>query len=50
MKGIVSLFTVSAVMGVGMTAGIWVWNTFVEGKANEAVENLAKKKLAKEGA
>ena len=50
MKGIVSLIVVSAAMGVGMNAGMWVWENFIEDKADNLVTNLAKKKLAKEGA
>lgn len=50
MKAIVNLLAVSAVMGVGMTAGVWIWDNVLEDKANKVVENLAKKKLAKEGA
>lgn len=49
MKGIISLIAVTAVMGVGMNAGFWLWENVLEDKADNLKDKLTKK-LAKEEA
>lgn len=51
MKGIVNLIAVSAVMGVGMNAGMWLWENVLEDKVDNLLDTITKKvKKEEEGA
>lgn len=43
MKSIINLITVSAVMGVGMRAGMWLWEEVLEDKVGNIIDNVTKK-------
>ena len=50
MKSIINLITVSAVMGVGMNAGFWLWDNVLEEKVDNLVDTITKKVKKEEGA
>lgn len=50
MKAIVNLLATTAVMGVGMRAGMWLWEEVLEDKVDNLMDNLAKKVKKGEGA
>ena len=50
MKNIINLTAVCAVMGIGMSAGYWLWENVLEDKADKFKDTLTKKLTKNEGA
>lgn len=43
MKGIINLIGVTAIMGIGMNAGFWIWENILEDKVDNLKDNVTKK-------
>ena len=50
MKNIINLTAVCAVMGIGMSAGYWLWENVLEDKADKLKDTVTKKLTKNEGA